>query len=404
MKTFKSFIAEEKPNIKRKAKGEQDFVDAHEVEVTDKTDQANNSAKVTTKAGSGKHKNDRQDNKQEFGEEIELEESTGKEISAKMMKSKMMKTFAPKVAKMTKVTRADLEKMLPDYVPGSEITKLFQEEVEEIDEISGELAKRVYNTRRMHSDNWKITPTQKRRLKMGIDDGHPFRNVVIAQRSAKKRLAKDLAKEEVELEEETKTYMVKFEKNGKVSLKNYEAKSDLDARSKAKVDAKRMGMEVSSVRLKEEVELDEKMVNPGLERLAAAKKRQQPSHTNPGLEALAKKKKSLRELRKSVNEADFSKKETKMAHTIGKEFEKKGVGDEAQGGPYAVASAMVRDKPEAAKKAYKTIQSKMKEEADAELLFNLYNDLNEENQEMFMSQLEEDADALLEFAQRFLAD
>ena len=341
MKTFKSFIAEEKPNIKRKAKGEQDFVDAHEVEVTDPTDQANNSAKVTTKAGSGKHKNDRQDNKQEFGEEVE-----------------------------------------------------------EIDEISGELAKRVYNTRRMHSDNWKITPTQKRRLKMGIDDGHPFRNVVIAQRSAKKRLAK----EEVELEEETKTYMVKFEKNGKVSLKNYEAKSDLDARSKAKVDAKRMGMEVSSVRLKEEVELDEKMVNPGLEKLAAAKKRQQPSHTNPGLEALAKKKKSLRELRKSVNEADFSKKETKMAHTIGKEFEKKGVGDEAQGGPYAVASAMVRDKPEAAKKAYKTIQSKMKEEADAELLFNLYNDLNEENQEMFMSQLEEDADALLEFAQRFLAD
>jgi predicted house-cleaning noncanonical NTP pyrophosphatase (MazG superfamily) len=105
-----------------------------------------------------------------------------------------------------------------------------------------------------------------------------------------------------------------------------------------------------------------------------------------------------------VNEADFSKQQTKMAHTIGKEFEKKGVGDEAQGGPYAVASAMVRDKPEAAKKAYKTIQSKMKEEADAELLFNLYNDLNEENQEMFMSQLEEDAEALLEFAQRFLAD
>jgi hypothetical protein len=46
----------------------------------------------------------------------------------------------------------------------------------------------------------------------------------------------------------------------------------------------------------------------------------------------------------------------------------------------------------------------MKEQADAELLFNLYNDLNEENQEMFMSQLEEDAEALLEFAQRFLAD
>jgi hypothetical protein len=312
MKTFKSFIAEEKPNIKRKAKGEQDFVDAHEVEITDPTDQGNNSAKVTTKAGSGKHKNDRQDNKQEFGED------TG---------------------------QADARKTTPS---------------------SKEAQQKVFD---------------KHRERM-----------------------KQLAKEEIDLEEETKTYMVKFEKNGKVSVKNYEAKSDLDARSKAKVDAKRMGMEVSAVRLKEEIELDEKMVNPGLEKLAAAKKRQQPSHTNPGLEALAKKKKSLREMRKSIQEADFSKQQTKMAHTIGKEFEKKGVGDESQGGPYAVASAMVRDKPEAAKKAYKTIQSKMKEEADAELLFNLYNDLNEENQEMFMSQLEEDAEALLEFAQRFLAD
>ena len=109
-------------------------------------------------------------------------------------------------------------------------------------------------------------------------------------------------------------------------------------------------------------------------------------------------------MKQEMAEADFSKKETKMAHTIGKEFEKKGVGDESQGGPYAIASAMVRDKPEAAQKAYKTIQSKMKEEADAELLFNLYNDLNEENQEMFMSQLEEDAESLLQFAKNFLAD
>jgi hypothetical protein len=103
-------------------------------------------------------------------------------------------------------------------------------------------------------------------------------------------------------------------------------------------------------------------------------------------------------MKQGMKEADFSKQQTKMAHTIGKEFEKKGVGDQYKGGPYAVASAMVRDKPESAKKAYKTIQSKMKEEADIELLFKLYNDLNEENQEFFMHQLEEDAEALLDFA------
>lgn len=108
--------------------------------------------------------------------------------------------------------------------------------------------------------------------------------------------------------------------------------------------------------------------------------------------------------REMMREADFSKKQTTMAHTIGKEFEKKGVGDETKGGPYAVASAMVRDRPEAAKKAYATIKSKMKEEADAELLFKLYDDLNEENQEFFMQQLEEDAEALLLFAQNLMEE
>lgn len=105
-----------------------------------------------------------------------------------------------------------------------------------------------------------------------------------------------------------------------------------------------------------------------------------------------------------VDEANLTPQQTKMAHTIGKEFEKKGVGDESKGGPYAVATAMVKDKPEAAKKAYATIKSKMKEDADAEILFKLYEDLNEDNQEMFMMKLEEDADALLNFAKEMTAN
>ena len=98
-----------------------------------------------------------------------------------------------------------------------------------------------------------------------------------------------------------------------------------------------------------------------------------------------------------VNEADFTKKQTKMAHTIGKEFEKKGVGDKYKGGPYAVATAMVRDKPEAAAKAYKTIKGKMKEQTDVDALFKLYAELTEENREIFMIQLEENPDVLLDF-------
>jgi hypothetical protein len=98
-----------------------------------------------------------------------------------------------------------------------------------------------------------------------------------------------------------------------------------------------------------------------------------------------------------IEEADFTKQQTKMAHTIGKEFEKKGVGDKYKGGPYAVATAMVRDKPEAAAKAYKTIKGKMKEQTEVDALFNLYNELNEENRGIFMLQLEENPQSLVDF-------
>jgi len=64
-------------------------------------------------------------------EEVEMTEAAGKDIAAKMVKSKTMKAFAPKVAKMKDVSADDLEKMLPDYVPGAEIRKLFEESVNE---------------------------------------------------------------------------------------------------------------------------------------------------------------------------------------------------------------------------------------------------------------------------------
>tara|TARA_B100001093_G_scaffold152979_1_gene145780 strand:- start:525 stop:1853 length:1329 start_codon:yes stop_codon:yes gene_type:complete len=61
-----------------------------------------------------------------FNEEVELEEATGKEIAAMMKKSKTMKAFAAKVAKMKTVTVDDLEDMLPDYVSGGDIRKMFE--------------------------------------------------------------------------------------------------------------------------------------------------------------------------------------------------------------------------------------------------------------------------------------
>jgi hypothetical protein len=94
----------------------------------------------------------------------------------------------------------------------------------------------------------------------------------------------------------------------------------------------------------------------------------------------------------------MSKGETKMAHTIGKHFEKKGVGDKSKGGPYAVATSMVQDRPEAAKKAYATIKAKAKNEEHELLLIALYDELHENNKAALMKKLDEDYDKLIEFA------
>ena len=63
--------------------------------------------------------------KEESVEPIE-EASYSQYIANKMMKNKTMKSFAPKVAKMLTVRPSDLEKMLPDYVDGADIAKLFE--------------------------------------------------------------------------------------------------------------------------------------------------------------------------------------------------------------------------------------------------------------------------------------
>ena len=99
-----------------------------------------------------------------------------------------------------------------------------------------------------------------------------------------------------------------------------------------------------------------------------------------------------------VTEADMSKAQTKMAHTIGKHFAKKGVGDESKGGPYAVATAMVQDRPAAAEKAYKTIKAKAKNEEHELLLIALYDELHENNKDALLEKLDEDYDRLIEFA------
>ena len=96
--------------------------------------------------------------------------------------------------------------------------------------------------------------------------------------------------------------------------------------------------------------------------------------------------------------SDFDKTQTKMAHTIGKEFAKKKVGDGSKDAAYAIATAMVRDKPDSAKKAYSTIKAKTQNEEHQDALMALFDELNETNQQAFLQKLESQADKLIEFA------
>ena len=56
----------------------------------------------------------------------EMKGIEGKQIAEKMLESSTMSSFAPIVAKMPVVTKDDLEKLLPDYVSGGDISKLFR--------------------------------------------------------------------------------------------------------------------------------------------------------------------------------------------------------------------------------------------------------------------------------------
>ena len=390
MKTFKSFVTEAKPNAKPKAKGEADFVDAHTVDLVDPENQEGESAKVVTKAGSGKRKADRLDNKQAMGEDTGQADARKTTPSSKEAQQKV---FDKHKERMKQLAKEEVEEL--DELEKSTLASYVKKRVKQIPkiEVGYQMAPSDRDARRIKKYQSKVNK--------GIG-----------------RAVDRLAKEEVELDEEE---LLEMDKSGvpftpNKSKKNPPAKAGKYGQgpSTAKHLAK-MGMKQAQKETqKEEVEeIDENpivgavaraAVGSAMRKAVSSSSNKEEAYTNPGLEALAKKKKSLRQMKQEMAEADFSKKETKMAHTIGKEFEKKGVGDKAQGGPYAVASAMVRDKPEAAKKAYKTIQSKMKEEIDADILFKLYDDLNEENQAVFMEQLETDAEGLLEFAKSLMEE
>ena len=66
-----------------------------------------------------------------FGEEFSSKKYDAKTIANKMKGHKMLGGFADKVSKMGRVSAKDLNDILPDWVDGGEIGKLFRESIDE---------------------------------------------------------------------------------------------------------------------------------------------------------------------------------------------------------------------------------------------------------------------------------
>lgn len=63
-----------------------------------------------------------------------------------------------------------------------------------------------------------------------------------------------------------------------------------------------------------------------------------------------------------------------------------------------LAKAVTEDVTPDAKTVHETIKSKMKNEDHQDALMSLYDDLNEDNKQLFETMLESDVEKLLEFA------
>jgi len=324
MKTFKNFLQlDELMGVAPKAKGEHKFVHSTYLgQIKDPGDLEKVGPEEIgphdTKMASGKRKLDRLDNKQKFGESVEIQEE--------QVMDKLHKIVQSKSAQTVKFASGHTKKV--DHFTASAITKLHA--------AAGDEAKKKL------SDYVHKSPTHLMKA---------------ADLAFKKTKTEDFEPLLDEISEEVPMaaralYAQTYAKHAKTALMSKEAKQ----KAYSAVEKKHGEKVLSQLKAHHENNMKEES---------------------------------------ELEEADFSKAQTTMAHAIGKHFKKKGVGEE----PYAIATAMVRDKPTAAKKAYATIKAKTKNEEHQDMLMALFDELSEDNQESFEVMLESDLEKLISFAQ-----
>ena len=212
------------------------------------------------------------------------EAMSGEDVAKRMMKIKTMKSFANKVAKMKTVSRDDLEKILPDYISGGDITKVIKESLDPVNKVA--VKKKFDNRKDKDIDNdGDVDSTDKYLHKR------------------RKAISKAISKEEVEIDEGYESEVMKV--LNKADIDGYFKMGKLYVNKRDGKDAKKALEDSDEItKLPKMVMEDNKMMKlTKRQRQAlsspAAKGKGKGSVTLPGAEFVSKKKQPMKVGRQS---------------------------------------------------------------------------------------------------------
>lgn len=210
------------------------------------------------------------------------EAMSGEDVAKRMMKIKTMKSFANKVAKMKTVSRDDLEKILPDYISGGDITKVIKESLDPVNKVA--VKKKFDNRKDKDIDNdGDVDSTDKYLHKR------------------RKAISKAISKEEVEIDEGYESEVMKV--LNKADIDGYFKMGKLYVNKRDGKDAKKALEDSDEItKLPKMVMEDNKMMKltkKQRQALSSLTAKGKGSVTLPGAEFLPKKKQPMKVGRQS---------------------------------------------------------------------------------------------------------
>jgi len=210
------------------------------------------------------------------------EAMSGEDVAKRMMKIKTMKSFANKVAKMKTVSRDDLEKILPDYISGGDITKVIKESLDPVNKVA--VKKKFDNRKDKDIDNdGDVDSTDKYLHKR------------------RKAISKAISKEEVEIDEGYESEVMKV--LNKADIDGYFKMGKLYVNKRDGKDAKKALEDSDEItKLPKMVMEDNKMMKltkKQRQALSSLTAKGKGSVTLPGAEFLSKKKQPMKVGRQS---------------------------------------------------------------------------------------------------------